>query len=70
MLSKFFSSFDMFGGAPTFRMRGESEALNTCGGCFSFLLLCGFFSVFVFQVHQIVTYQEIEAKSSLGVIFH
>ena len=69
MLRKFFTGFDLFGGALTFRMRGESEALNLCGGLLSFLLLCAFFAAFVTQVQQIVTYQDIEVKSAISVPF-
>lgn len=67
MLRKFFTNFDMFGAAPTLRMRGESEALNLCGGIASLLIILVFVYVFIEKAHRIGTYKEIEAKTTLSV---
>ena len=67
MLIKFFTNFDMFGAAPTLRMRGESETLNLCGGIASLLILLVFVYVFIDKAYKIGTFQEIEAKTTLSV---
>ena len=59
MIRRFFTSFDMFGAAPTLRMRGESETLNLCAGAFSLLILLVFVYVFIDKAYQIGTFQEI-----------
>ena len=69
MIRKFFTSFDLFGAAPTLRMRGESETINLCGGIFSLVLLLVFVYVFVDQAYRIGTFQEIEAKTTIEVYF-
>ena len=56
MLGRFFTNFDMFGAAPTLRMRGESEALNLCGGIASLLILIVFVYVFIDKAYKIGTF--------------
>ena len=68
MLRRFFTNFDMFGAAPTLRMRGEPETLNLCGGIASLLILLTFVYVFVDKAYKIGTFQEIEAKTTFSVI--
>ena len=62
MLRKFFTNFDMFPASPTFRMRGEPETLNLCGGISSFLLLLFFIYVFIMQALDILNLREIKAR--------
>ena len=68
MIRKLFTSFDMFGAAPTLRMRGESETLNLCGGIASLLVLMVFVYVFIDKAYRIGTFQEIESKTTISVI--
>ena len=67
MIKRFFTNFDLFGSWPTLRVRGEPEALNFCGGLFSFILLVTFFSIFLSKAYRISTYLEIDAKATINV---
>ena len=68
MLKRFLTSFDMFGAAPTLRMRGEAETLNFCGGVASLAILLFFVYLFIDKAYKIGTFQEIEAKTTFSVI--
>ena len=62
MIRNFFTNFDMFGAFPTFRMRGESETVNLCGGIASLLILLFFVYIFIISALDIINYEEIEAR--------
>ena len=62
MLRTFFTNFDMFGAFPTFRMRGESETYNICGGIASLVILLFFLYIFIINALDIVNYNNIEAR--------
>ena len=54
----------MFSAVPSLRARGETETTNTCAGIVSLLFLIFFFYVFIAEMIQMVTYQEINASES------
>ena len=59
MIKKFFTEFDMFGASPTFRMRGDPETVNLCGGVASLLILLFFVYIFIINALDIINYLEI-----------
>ena len=62
IIRNFFTNFDMFGAFPTFRMRGEPETVNLCGGISSLLILLFFVYIFIISALEIVNYRKIEAR--------
>ena len=67
MLRRFFTNFDMFGALPTLRMRGESETINLCAGIASLLVLIVFLYIFIGKASSIMTFQEIDSKTTISV---
>ena len=70
MIKKFFTQFDMFGSFPTFRMRGDSETMNLCGGISSLLILLFFTYIFIIQTIDIINFEEIQTSTTQSVIFY
>ena len=62
MIRHFFTNFDLFGAFPTFRIRGQPETLNLCGGIASLLILLFFVYVFVINSIDILNFNRIKAK--------
>lgn len=60
----FFCSFDMFAASRILRAKSKSETSNTLGGVISFLILLLFFYLFVSEIVQVASWNNIQSVES------